>query len=347
MTLLIQARNVNDAFFQATKHFIQAEYTAEIRKTSPRGMDTSEWNGPAITEYLEPRERVLFNPYRDANPYLHFFGALWMLAGRHDVKFLAEFSKRMPMFSDNGVTLRGAYGFRWVNYFETDQINEVLRLFTNDPETRRAVLAMWDPTQDLAPGKDIPCNTHVYFKLRGAKLDMTVCCRSNDLIWGCYGADVVDFSMLQEYMADKLRAALDAPVRVGTYRHLSDSLHVYHTPHPSGKVWNRVYENYPKMKGVMCPYTIGRSHPYALGADDQNWDHDLQLFFSAYDKMGSELGLPSIAYETDFFKDVVMPMWASFIQKEHDYKMGYALNVLASDWSLATADWLIRHHKEK
>ena len=33
------------------------------------------------------------------------------------------------------------------------------------------------------------------------KLCMTVCNRSNDMLWGAYGANVVHMSMLQEFVA--------------------------------------------------------------------------------------------------------------------------------------------------
>ena len=63
---------------------------------------------------------------------------------------------------------------------------------------------MWDAKKDLTHlniSKDLPCNTHVYFSIRDGFLDMTVCNRSNDLIWGCCGANAVHMSYLQEYVA--------------------------------------------------------------------------------------------------------------------------------------------------
>ena len=68
--------------------------------------------GPVITTYTAPWQRVLFSKIRDANPFFHFFEALWMLAGRQDVKFLEQFTPRIREYSDNGSTLNGAYGYR-------------------------------------------------------------------------------------------------------------------------------------------------------------------------------------------------------------------------------------------
>ena len=60
---------------------------------------------------------------------------------------------------------------------------------------------------------------------------MTVCNRSNDMLWGAYGANAVHMSMLQEYLASRLEIA------VGEYTQISDSFHVY-----QNDVWERCKE---------------------------------------------------------------------------------------------------------
>lgn len=50
---------------------------------------------------------------------------------------------------------------------------------------------------------------------------MTVFCRSNDIIWGCYGANAVHFSMLQEYLATYIGCP------VGIYQQVSVNWHAY------------------------------------------------------------------------------------------------------------------------
>ena len=81
---------------------------------------------------------------------------------------------------------------------------------------------MWNPWGDLDSSSiDIPCNTNIYFKIREGELQMTVCNRSNDMIWGAYGANAVHMAVLQEYVA----AQLDVPM--GKYYQISDSFHVY------------------------------------------------------------------------------------------------------------------------
>ena len=230
----IHARNVNDAFVSGMKLLYE-----EGTPRRSRAGDVLEYPTCVATVYEKPWERVLFNPVRDANPFFHLMESLWMLRGQRDVQSMVRYNKRMDEYSDDGEVFHGAYGYRWRNHFSQDyrlldQINIIIRRLKKDPIDRRCVLQMWDAPYDLNVNKvDIPCNTHVYFKLRDElghsskyvhyfpKLHMTVCCRSNDIIWGAYGANAVHFSMLQQYIADSLGVAM------GPYVQISDSFHAY------------------------------------------------------------------------------------------------------------------------
>ena len=237
----IRVRNVCQALAVGVRSMRAGIDGQEPAVVAPRGQATLEWYEPVLTIFERPRERVLFSEVRDANPFFHFFEALWMLAGRNDVWFVEQFNRRMKEFSDDGISFYGAYGYRWRNYFGYDQLQVLVQLL-QQADTRRGVLTMWD-AKDLkytipydgrqGVSKDIPCNTHIYFKVRDGKLRVTVCNRSNDILWGLYGANAVHFSMLQEYIADKL--ALDcAPLHI-----LSDSYHVY-TSGVGGALWQQV-----------------------------------------------------------------------------------------------------------
>jgi Thymidylate synthase len=191
--------------------------------------------GPVITEFRDPRARASLSPLRDANPFFHLYEAVWMLAGRNDVASVARYAAQMEAFSDDGEHLWGAYGFRWREFFGFDQLAQVVSMLRKDPTTRRAVLTMWAPNGDLVGrmtddgmlegvGRDIPCNTQVYFSRTSAgKLDMTVCNRSNDVIWGAYGANVVHMSFMHEVVA------AGAGAELGTYYQMSNNYHIYTT----------------------------------------------------------------------------------------------------------------------
>ncbi len=212
-----------------------------IRYLQQHGVARGSRNGavlqapsPVTTAYQRPQERLALWPQRDANVAFLVYEGLWMLAGRHDLAPLLRYVKTFGQFSDNGSTLHGAYGFRWRAHFDVergrnigglDQLAVIARQLTQNREDRRCVLQMWDADGDLGTtGKDVPCNTiaSVQRTAEGA-LDLTVFCRSNDILWGAYFANAYHFSLLQEYLA----AWIGCPV--GTYYQVSVNWHAYKT----------------------------------------------------------------------------------------------------------------------
>lgn len=221
MTHVIRVRNVEEALGEGFQH-LKVCGVDEPSRNGPVRVST----GPVITEYSRPEERVLFNPERDANPVFHLLEAIWMFAGRDDAAFLLPYNARMSEYAEEDGHIHGAYGHRWRDFFGVDQISGVIRMLKKDPTTRRAVIQMWSAGGDLGiDARDLPCNTQIYFTVRNNMefkvLDMTVCCRSNDILWGAYGANAVHFSMLQELIARSVG------VGVGTYRQFSNNFHAY------------------------------------------------------------------------------------------------------------------------
>mgnify|MGYP003649921829 CR=1 FL=1 len=132
--------------------------------------------------------------------------------------------KALDNYSDDGITFHGAYGYRWRKHFGVDQLNIAKNRLMEYPNDRRVVVGMWDPYVDLTStntGVDYPCNTQVFFWARRGFLNMTVMNRSNDMIWGAYGANAVHMSFLLEYMAHMTGNS------IGTYYQISNNLHVY------------------------------------------------------------------------------------------------------------------------
>lgn len=294
---------------------------------SPRGIETIEAPTPVCTTYRYPKERVLLTPERDANPFFHLMESLWILAGRSDVEWLSQFNKRMREYSDDGEVFNAPYGYRLRSHFGVDQITEAIKVLEKDKHSRQCVLQIWDVCWDLnVQSKDIPCNDLVFLKIRNGSLNMTVCNRSNDVLWGAYGANVVQFSMLQEYIASKLG------VEVGQYRQVSDSFHVY----PETDVWQRVNSiSYSDFN----PYRYGQVTPYPIMDAPLLWDEDLSRFMCE-----SDTGLFSYTrYSNPFFIDVVIPMFLLWIaHKQNGDALHNIAMVQATDWQLAARQWLAK-----
>lgn len=332
---VIKVRNVHQALPEAIRQIAMFGEERESRNGPVRVIP-----GPVTTMYTHPTERVLFWPERDANPFFHFFESLWMLNGCNDVAYLEQFVRRMREFSDDGVTFHGAYGFRWREFFGFDQLDVIIKTLKANPDDRRCVLQMWDPNADLGgKGKDLPCNTQAYFAVAtDDRLDMTVCNRSNDIIWGAYGANAVHFSFLQEYVA----SAVGVPV--GRYWQVSNNWHAYlKTLEPLQHLAERTTDGISTPSGFLvdCPYSL---HHVAttpiMSLDRAVWDRDLTMFLA---------GRPVIGYRDPFFRRVANPLWAAWCAfKENKAPGRYeaALEVLeqcrAPDWKLACADWVNR-----
>lgn len=230
---VLDAIGINDAMYQGFS------YLVEVGVLEPsRNGPVLVAPGPVTTVYSDPLGRVSLSATRNANPFFHLMEALWMFSGQNDIQWPVKFNKRYTEYSDDGISQWGAYGWRWRRFFGYDQLESIIAELRTNPTSRRCVLSMWnamaaedflndDPADgsDLYRatngGKDVPCNTHTYFDCRGGVLNMTVCNRSNDALWGAYGANIVHFSMLQEYIAARIG------VPVGVYRQVSNNFHVY------------------------------------------------------------------------------------------------------------------------
>lgn len=354
---VLNVRDVNEALPRALAYLRDCG-TPESTRNGPALVAP----GPVATVYRDPRRRVLFDPARDANPFFHLFESLWILAGRRDVKFLSWFNSRIADYSDDGDTFHAPYGYRLRKQWG-DQVEIACDMLRKDSQNRRAVLQIWSPLMDLGVvSKDLPCNDTVMLRVREdalsfhpskRELDITVCNRSNDAIWGAYGANAVQFSMLQEYMAWHLN------VGVGKYVQMSNNLHVY-TENPYWQQWketpggrgtfvrkaeyDRVAQGGKTFMAVTSPLVdpvLGQGFPAA-----RCFDMDLDTFFKVVDGAVDLAGLAAKMrypeFMTTFFGQVVRPMLLAFAYRNVNYEYVHALGKSQFDWCYAGARWIER-----
>jgi hypothetical protein len=191
-----------------------------------------------VLEIHNPLSRCILTPGRVWNPWLAMSEGLWLLAGRNDIAALQPYNQRIPMFSDDGITTHGAYGIRLMR----NGLPRIVDLLKEDPDTRRAVIPIYEGADSGHDSKDIPCNTSVMFKLRDNTLHMVITNRSNDIHWGLFAVNLCQFSMLQETVAYLIGA------QVGTQVHFSQSLHVY-TDYLGARITDQMLADWEKV----CP----------------------------------------------------------------------------------------------
>lgn len=368
MSKIISARNVNDAVFQLMQSLKMDEDWLPV---SPRGQSTLEYNGTVITEYQKPNEYVLFNTTRDANPFFHFIESLWILAGSADVATLARFNSKMTQYSDDGKVFHAPYGYRMREHFAiegsdesrtVDQLKEVINLLREEPDTRRAVICLWDPRVDTGSiarasgGKDIPCNDLIMFKLRNGVLNMTVCCRSNDALLGAYGANAVQFGVLLEFVAGAIGA------EIGYYRQLSDSFHVYDETKLYATMMNGYAESLigevtygmgVKSKGITSKFFKSYGYDEDTTVDEDLWLSEVRFFVENVGRDGMK-SFDNRLFAYPFFRQVAIPIanaWEAYKQEGAPKNLRIELAVttlnrcLADDWRVACMRWLLRRRE--
>lgn len=347
---IIHVRNVHRALPLAL-HVLQTLGDRQVTRNGPAWVVPQ----PVTTHYDRPLERVLFWAERDANPFFHFYEALWMLGGREDVASVARYAKRMATYSDDGERFHAAYGARWrrgmpsarsVGRGYGDQLVTIAEALRRNPHDRRQVLQIWDAASDLGhQGRDLPCNLTATFQACDGVLNMVVFCRSNDVVWGCYGANAVHFSTLLEYVAAR------AGLHVGWYEQISVNWHGYgDTFPPLAQALEQAHGSLADAAELDSPYEEDRTstptpHPLMQPDVDPNaWDQALTRLLGAqgYAPQGDRWPDP-------YFTDVALPM-----MRAHDaYKSltgvaRYEMALVeldrcrATDWQMAAQQWLYR-----
>lgn len=219
----------------------------------PRGKEIREIRPVAIT-FKNPLQHVTFLGGRKINPFFQQAEALWILSGSADAVWLSKFNKNMINFSDNYKTFNASYGERIRNWgvnsptnmilCPLDQLKDVYRILCNDPDTRQAKIIISNPHFDNSyylidkKGKDIACNLAITFKIRHNKLHMVVFNRSNDVHNGIFGANLMQFSTIQEILWQWLKQSDNEDLKnlqVGYYTQITDSLHIYTQDYGSNK----------------------------------------------------------------------------------------------------------------
>ena len=327
---VIPANGVNEAYNEALWLMKIAGKPGNSRNGKVLRLD-----GPVTTCYTRPRERVLFDPKRDANPYFHLMEAMWMLAGRNDVKSIARYNSQIGQFSDDGDTLRGAYGHRWRNWFKRDQLIWAIEHLRSNPDSRRCVIQMWDADGDAdaidSDTKDVSCNTQIYFLKRpNGLLDMTVTNRSNDIIWGCYGANMVHMSFLHEFVAQSVGCDM------GTYYQMSNDWHIYSEHFPLLETLDNGW-NGPEY----TPNSEIQPRPLLYGEDLDDPYGFLDKLNSWFDCRYWEKS------KVSWINQVMNPMDVSWIHHREGDREGALANahkIASSDWSKACVEWLQRRY---
>lgn len=176
---------------------------------------------------------------------------LWYLTFSGDIRpMLEHYAPSYDKYCEDGMAY-GAYGKRWKynpgfllednNFFHpngSNQIEMLITLLKEKPNTRQAILSMWD-SGDLVHAYigdhgDLPCTLSLKFYVRDQELHCIADMRSNDA-WLGLPYDVFCFTTLQRIIAE------ECGFKLGKYIHQAGSQHIYE--HNYNKV-EQILKNY-------------------------------------------------------------------------------------------------------
>jgi len=222
------------------------------------GIKSTSRNGPVLRfaepvtfGYTEPWNRANSTHGRDANVFFHIAESMWMLAGRQDVEFLKMFNSNIDLYSDDGVIFNAPYGYRIRKHFGVDQLQSVVDILMDAPESRQAIVQIWDSKDLNKTTFDKACNMTLVFSIVQNRLQLIVYNRSNDLVFGgVTGANPVHFSYFQQWVADMLG------LKMGILYFVTANGHVYTELYDHWKImdWTK-YKNIPATYSIL-PATL-------------------------------------------------------------------------------------------
>ena len=150
---------------------------------------------------------------------------LWFLKGDTNVKYLQEHGVRIwNEWADENGDLGPVYGHQWRSWPDCkggtiDQIQNVLNLITNNPDSRRMMVSAWNPAevdQMALP----PCHCLFQFYVADGRLSLQLYQRSADTFLGV-PFNIASYALLLIMMAQV------TGLKAGDFIHTTDDTHLY------------------------------------------------------------------------------------------------------------------------
>ncbi len=160
---------------------------------------------------------------------------LWFLRGDTNIGYLQENGVRIwNEWADENGDLGPVYGQQWRNWNneQLDQISEVVETIRNNPDSRRMLVAAWNPSvlpdtsksfaQNVAEGKAAlpPCHAFFQFYVADGRLSCQLYQRSADIFLG------VPFN-IASYALLTLMIAQVCGLQPGEFIHTFGDAHIY------------------------------------------------------------------------------------------------------------------------
>jgi thymidylate synthase len=268
-TAIINIQDGVNGYVDLVKHVL--EHGKEV---APRGMKTLEIED-AIIRIDNVFNTLPLEVGRGTVPGIGAVEACQLLAGVTIPDLVISVGPQFANYAEDNGLFHGAYGPRTAGQYDI-----IIDRLMQDPDTRQAVVTIWNPQLDLQERKrDYPCTILHQFRIRNNKLNMSVYMRSND-VWLGAAYDFFQFTRVQIAMASVLG------IEPGKYTHHVGSLHIYEQHYASadklshalhnptipaitGRTWNEV-----KSSAMLAMQATVSEPTYARLNDAEKWYTD-------------------------------------------------------------------------
>jgi len=211
--------NINNAEFKTASDAYDC-YLHSIQNYGVNFGDTKALFNVGFT-ILNPSDKIIHNKPRKWNLKYAEAEWQWYLSGDPNISNLGAIYGLVPkiwqQMADSLGLVRSNYGWQWQR---ENQIDKVVAMLKNNPETRQAAISIYDGKEIDTYRKDTPCTYAIQFTVLNNKLNMSVYMRSNDLWYG-FCNDQYQFASLQEMISER------TGYEMGTYYHHAHNLHLY------------------------------------------------------------------------------------------------------------------------
>lgn len=222
-----------NTFAELYANAIQQVYDKPDFESKPRGLKIRECLN-CVLELGNPLDNLFRcndKQFTLATGYLKKEMCLYLSATNDVAKFAKASSFWNRIANPDGKTINSAYGNLIFNPSLADgrsQFDWAFDCLKADKDSRQAFMRFNNTSHQYKGVKDLPCTFIYLFHIRGNKLYATVEMRSNDLCKGL-AYDLPSFTLFQQLMYLKLKEQAYPELELGTYTHISNSLHVYET----------------------------------------------------------------------------------------------------------------------
>ncbi len=211
------------------------EYVLEhgVEKTDRTGTGTISVFGPQLRFDLSEGFPVMTTKKLHLKSIIHEL--LWFIKGDTNIKYLQENGVKIwNDWADENGDLGPVYGAQWRNWNGDgiDQLSDIIHEIKNNPDSRRLLVAAWNPSvlplsgnsfsENVAEGRAAlpPCHAWFQFYVSNGKLSCQMYQRSADIFLG------VPFNIASYALLLKMIAQV-TDLEAGEFVHTFGDAHIY------------------------------------------------------------------------------------------------------------------------